>query len=96
MSQPPLRAVAVALALACLAPPAAADEAEQSLVELGPAAGGGWFPDYPAAGQKHWQGISARQLQGSRRSSSVTLIRSETTRSSPSGSHACGLAPRSA
>ena len=34
-----------------------AAETERPLLELGLAGAAGWFPDYPAAGQNHWQGI---------------------------------------
>jgi outer membrane protein len=51
-----VRAVA-ALLLAAAVTPVAAAETERPLLELGLAGGAGWFPDYPAAGQNHWQGI---------------------------------------
>ncbi|MFZ1427615.1 MAG: MipA/OmpV family protein [Geminicoccaceae bacterium] len=51
--------LAVVGALAAWWPlPLPAAEAERPLWELGIAGGGGWFPDYPAAAQNHWQGIA--------------------------------------
>jgi len=51
--------VPAALALCLLAAAARAEEAprEKPLWELGVAGGGGWLPDYPAAGQNHFNGI---------------------------------------
>ena len=51
--------VPAALALCLLAFAARAEEAprEKPLWELGVAGGGGWLPDYPAAGQNHFNGI---------------------------------------
>jgi outer membrane scaffolding protein for murein synthesis (MipA/OmpV family) len=48
-----------ALALCLLAAAAQAEEAprEKPLWELGVAAGGAWLPDYPAAGQNHFNAI---------------------------------------
>ncbi len=51
-------AVLVAAVVACFPLHLGAAEAERPLWEVGVAAGGGWFPDYPAASQNHWLGIA--------------------------------------
>jgi len=53
--------VRIIMLLAALAPaPALAQqpEARQPKLEAGIGGGGGWLPDYPAAGQNHVQGIA--------------------------------------
>jgi outer membrane scaffolding protein for murein synthesis (MipA/OmpV family) len=50
--------VLAALLLPLASTPSQAADAERPLLELGLAGGAGWFPDYPAAGQNHWQGIA--------------------------------------
>jgi len=50
------RALALGLLCACLSVPVLA--AEKPLFELGVAGGAGYLPDYPAAGQNHFNGIA--------------------------------------
>ena len=57
-----MKALGAALLLALVASPVMAAEGERPLFELGVAAGGGWFPDYPGAGQNHAKGIAVPYL----------------------------------
>jgi MipA family protein len=53
----------VCLSLLAAAFPAAAQPTERRpLLEIGVLGGGGWVPDYPAAGQNHWRALPAPYL----------------------------------
>jgi outer membrane scaffolding protein for murein synthesis (MipA/OmpV family) len=59
MTRLPLMLALAALPLLALLPSA---QAQQPVFEAGITGGGGWLPDYPAAGQNHLQGLAVPYL----------------------------------